>query len=151
MSEKLRRGVVRLIDWLLPVGTVRAFVSDIDPNKIYSSQTWVRFADERVLMGTANNMKIDTTVEAGLPNITGSARPCIRDCGYPLLVDSTGGSFYNDKGGGGYGTGNTSTNTNPNYRGVGLGFDASRSNIIYGSSETVQPPAHYVYYWKRIA
>lgn len=44
-------GGSRLIDWLLPVGTVRSFVSDVDPNKIYSSQTWVRFAMGQTLVG----------------------------------------------------------------------------------------------------
>lgn len=29
-------------------------------------------------------------------------------------------------------------------------FDASRSNPIYGKSDTVQPKAHIVIYWKRV-
>lgn len=32
----------------------------------------------------------------------------------------------------------------------GFSFDASKSNNIYGKSETVQPPAYKVHFWKRI-
>lgn len=70
---------------------------------------------------------------AGLPNITGS--------------------FYNEKsgtGGGGHGDGafyiigNAPVSANTANRGSNtsnFGFDASRSNSIYGASTTVQPPA----------
>ena len=32
-----------------------------------------------------------------------------------------------------------------------LYFDASRSNSIYGRSNTVQPAAYYVHIWRRVA
>ena len=75
-------------------------------------------------------------VEPGLPNITGSAN---RDNGFGLIRGTTSGALYGD------GTW---------YRGIAdssvtaaesLKFDASRSNTIYGNSNTVQPPATQMY------
>ena len=66
-------------------------------------------------------------IEAGLPNITGS----IHD-----NEDGSGesGALY------GSGTGSYSGHTqNPGRH--DLNFDASRSNPIYGNSDTVQPPS----------
>lgn len=36
-------------------------------------------------------------------------------------------------------------------QGSDLYFDASRSNPIYGASDTVQPPALYINIWERVA
>ena len=33
---------------------------------------------------------------------------------------------------------------------IRVGFDASRSNSIYGNSATVQPATYYINIWKRI-
>ena len=70
--------------------------------------------------------------EAGLPNITGS-----------FGVDSTSlgvlsGAFYH------IGQANGAKGGSPNNSSAG--FDASRSNLIYGRSDTVQPPAVTVRY-----
>ena len=68
--------------------------------------------------------------EAGLPNIAGVVGP-IDDYSSSNLT----GSFYNA---GAIGYDATSGNTGNGWK---LGFDASRSNPIYGASETVQPPS----------
>ena len=65
--------------------------------------------------------------EPGLPNITGKWR---MDFGRP--TSTAEGAFYN-LGGGAELRGQTGSSN------CGLGLDASRSNSIYGSSETVQP------------
>lgn len=81
-----------------------------------------------------------TTAEAGLPNITGVfSRKVNNSYGFK-------GAFYEmelgEKTSGEYGgTGYPS----------GVGFDASRSNAIYGKSDTVQPPARFCNVWKRIS
>lgn len=94
----------------------------------------------RVLQGgsTAGEYK-----EAGLPNITGTLKK-IRELGE--WHDSTGCLY-------------TTTDTiNNSYRWQfdtstivhnypRIGFDASRSNPIYGASSTVQPPAYTVRYY----
>ena len=76
---------------------------------------------------------------AGLPNITGNIS---NNSGYGLLDNRatygyiTNGAF-----------GKIQTNKTTNYQSAStsaacnLEFDASRSNAIYGSSDTVQPPA----------
>ena len=143
-------GVVRLIDWIYPVGSIKAFATGIDPNKIYRSQTWEEVAQGRVLMGADDNHEAGTTVEAGLPNITGGIRPSIRDGGYAAMTDSSSGALYN-KSENGYKSTNIALNTNSGYKGSWIYFDASRSSSVYGNSNTVQPPAYFIHYWKRTA
>jgi hypothetical protein len=58
-------------------------------------------------------------------------------------VEATG-ALYKTSGIGTMSVGNIGTN-------AGLGFDASRSNSIYGNADTVQPPAYLVNIWKRTA
>lgn len=101
-------------------------------------------------MGADDSHTAGTTVEAGLPNITGVARPVTRSGGYPLLVDEASGAFYkNNKQG--YNAGGAALNTDTRYFGTHINFDASKSSSIYGNSNTVQPPAYCVYYWVRTA
>lgn len=80
---------------------------------------------------TAN---VGTAIAAGLPNIKGDFTPYTEAPGYQH--DAPVGAFYvvnaTQKGFGNDGT------DNDNER---IGFDASRSNAIYGKSNTVQPPA----------
>ena len=66
-------------------------------------------------------------VEAGLPNITGSFA-----CDNNSLIPT--GAYYQTQG--------SVTNVGGGHNDRGqLNFDASRSNLIYGKSTTVQPPA----------
>ena len=67
---------------------------------------------------------------AGLPNVVGVVGPI--DDGSSLNIS---GSFYHA---GAYSYDASSTGTGNGWK---LGFDASRSNAIYGASDTVQPPA----------
>lgn len=68
---------------------------------------------------------------AGLPNITGSLRP--------FLMGEQSGAFYNNEQSDFY---HTSAKTGSSYHAQkSTIFDASRSNEIYGASNTVQPPA----------
>lgn len=94
-------------------------------------------------MGAGDGHNGGDTVEAGLPNITGEATfinsDGVNDNEYPDL-----GAFYFGINSYPYVTTTTS--------GTGkrdLQFDASRSCAIYGKSATVQPPAYYVYMWRR--
>lgn len=106
--------------------------------------TWEQIAPDRVLMGASSSHAAGSTVEAGLPNITGTAN------GGVLSVDepSSNGAF-----------GATEYISGISYRNGDVRdlykydrtFDASRSNAIYGASSTVQPAAYYVYIWHRVA
>ena len=87
---------------------------------------------------TVDESKLGDLIEAGLPNIiaTSSARA--------LGSQGTSGAFYVSNGEvGNY----TSTGT----ANVQLNFDASLSNAIYGSSNTVQPQSVKVYYYIVVA
>ena len=114
--------------------------------------SWEEIASERVLMGASSTHAAGTTVNAGLPNITGSIVPKVANI-YNTFVSESGatitGAFYNTGVFTAYGcadaTGATSSIPQD------LRFDASRSNSIYGRSTTVQPAAYYVHIWHRVA
>ena len=103
--------------------------------------SWEEIASERVLMGASSTHAAGTTVEAGLPNITGT-------------LSEVMGSFYAYPSGSGAfsvkGIGRSLENgSSGNYGNIS--FDASKSNAIYGRSSTVQPAAYYVHIWHRVA
>ena len=138
-----------ILDTLLPVGTVYMTENaNFDPNSSWGVGVWVKTAINRVLQGTNDRSKVGTTIDAGLPNITGEA-----------YVSGYGWKDWNNANRGSL---SVSVNVMPNrsdYVGVQtnswgdtiLHMDASQSNPIYGSSNTVQPPAELVFIWKRIA
>ena len=134
-----------------PVGSIFLSTSDVEPAGLYGG-TWEKIAEERTLMGASTVHPVNTTVEAGLPNITGSVQQSYgafiwrRGSNKGAVSDITSGGHTNDKGirilydydnGAPVGS-------------AGFGIDASASNPIYGASDTVQPPAYYLYIWKRI-
>ena len=113
--------------------------------------TWQEIAQNRVLMGASYAHAAGTTVEAGLPNITGSVVPKLANI-YNSFISESGatmtGAFYNTGVFSPYGGADAAvTNSVPK----DLYFDASRSNPIYGRSNTVQPAAYYVHIWRRVA
>lgn len=84
--------------------------------------------------------------EAGLPNITGNT-PNVGAClnnNNSTLVDGAFSSYSSSNGGFGGGGGYTNAAAR-------LKFDASRSNSIYGNSDTVQPQAVKILYYVVIA
>ena len=113
--------------------------------------TWEQIAQDRVLMGASDSHPAGSTVEAGLPNITGS-----------LTSTATGGGSGPFRGNSNSVTSRGALSTtaiSSTYAGyskfVGteysVHFDASASNSIYGASNTVQPPAYFVWIWRRIS
>lgn len=114
--------------------------------------TWQEIAQNRVLMGASYAHAAGTTVEAGLPNITGSVVPKLANI-YNLFISESGatmtGAFYNTGVFSSYGGADATYATNSLPQ--DLYFDASRSNSIYGRSNTVQPAAYYVHIWRRVA
>ena len=128
-----------------PVGSIYQSTDPTSPAALFGG-TWQEIAQNRVLMGASYAHAAGTTVEAGLPNITGTG-------GFYEHLDvgdfkaRLTGAFYvnvNDQTHSGCGA--SIDNDNPT-----LDFNASRSNPIYGRSNTVQPAAYYVHIWKRVA
>lgn len=105
--------------------------------------SWEEIAQNRVLMGASSTHAAGSTVEAGLPNIKGSASG--DNAAGIIRADSVlSGAF-------GLGTTWDWQPSTLNRSGYSLTFDASKSNAIYGRSSTVQPAAYYVHIWHRVA
>ena len=113
--------------------------------------TWQEIAQNRALMGASYAHAAGTTVEAGLPNITGSLSETSNDGkttpfrGNKNAISSIGALAVTEA-------------SSPfcgyaGYEGSAydISFDASLSNPIYGRSTTVQPAAYFVHIWKRVA
>ena len=124
-----------------PVGSIFQTVSSTSPAALFGG-TWQEIAQNRVLMGASYAHAAGTTVEAGLPNITGYAGADTDSGYYNTNRPNAGGAFY---GGGKSYSWCAAGSQNP---GRDLCFDASLSNSIYGRSATVQPAAYYVHIWR---
>jgi len=127
-----------------PVGSIYQSTSYTSPAALFGG-TWQEIAQDRVLMGASYAHAAGTTVEAGLPNITGYAGADTDSGYYNTNRPNAGGAFY---GGGKSYSWCAAGSQNP---GRDLCFDASLSNSIYGRSATVQPAAYYVHIWRRVA
>ena len=90
--------------------------------RVPSLSCWVK--------GANDVSEVGSYLKAGLPNIEGNSEWNIF-----IPEDYTTGAFARADGHSGRLTGSLTT---PNYA---LSFDASRSNSIYGNSDTVQPPS----------
>lgn len=101
--------------------------------------TWARIED-CTIWGASDTHPAGTTVEAGLPNITGRMSGL-----YNEMREEFGALYYSEI------SNATKTSSAQWERGKMLYFDASRSNSIYGASNTVQPPAYCMYIWRRVA
>ena len=111
---------------------------------------WEQIASERVLMGASSTHVAGSTVEAGLPNITGFIYNVSGWVSKDGVTEDevASGAFKRDK------NKHSSWNfesANYSHRAYKTDFDASLSNAIYGASDTVQPAAYYVYIWHRVA
>lgn len=133
-----------------PVGSIYQSAARTSPAALFGG-TWQEIAFNRVLMGVGTGYTAGSTVEAGLPNITGSFTTESTGVGRsPFSGDANvlsakGSLAFSEKSTnyGGY-TGHSGSQYN-------IQFDASRSNPIYGRSYTVQPAAYYVHIWRRVA
>lgn len=133
-----------------PVGSIFQTVSTTSPAALFGG-AWQEIAFSRVLMGAGTGHAAGSTVEAGLPNITGSFTTKSTDVGgSPFSGDANvlsakGSLAFSEK------SASYSGYTGHSGSQYDIQFDASRSNPIYGRSYTVQPAAYYVHIWKRVA
>lgn len=101
--------------------------------------SWQEIAQNRVLMGASYAHAADTTVEAGLPNITGSFVADVKRGEHKVSGAFTAGNVI------------ASTGEYNSFSDVyKFSLDASKSNAIYGRSYTVQPAAYYAHIWRRV-
>ena len=122
-----------------PVGSIFQTVSTTSPAALFGG-TWQEIAQNRVLMGASYAHAAGTTVEAGLPNITGSFVADVKKGEHKVSGAFTAGNVI------------ASTGEYNSFSDVyKFSLDASKSNAIYGRSATVQPAAYSVHIWRRVA
>lgn len=143
------KRIKALVDLFFPVGTI---ISRDDGNEpeILSYGKWIKIAPGRVLQGVGGGVtgEAGQDVGPGLPNITGASEAAI---GTSNSITITEGAIYFDNKSPSETQYGMSYNSRVSSSGRGKSrFDASKSNPIYGASDTVQPAAHLVVYWKRV-
>ena len=136
LTTNYQNYVKTVLETIYPVGSVYIGTQSSCPMaSLITGSTWTLVSSGKALW-TGNGSNANTTINAGLPNITGGFRG--------LNTGTASGAFQ---------FGNTVTTDwitgGGNLREVS--FDASRSNNIYGKSSTVQPPAYVVNVWRRTA
>lgn len=137
---------------VFPVGTIIETKADVNPGT-YIGGTWEELPANLCLQ-TGNASEAGTQRNAGLPNITGQAttqwfaNPNDLPNGYQSDKNYWFGAINVH-------TWSSHSQNTIDARGgkydAKLYFDASKSNSIYGSSNTVQPPAYRVRAWVRTA
>ena len=137
------------LESIYPVGSIYITLNNSCPLENLGIGRWVRVSEGRVLQGSDENHVADTTVEAGLPNITSTTT-------LRWLSGTTTGALSLSQ---------LTKNVNgvdggSNIGNVNLNFDAANGetklngtykNDVYGKSDTVQPPAYIVNIFKRIS
>lgn len=132
-----------IIQAIYPIGSIYIGTQSTCPMAVLiPNSTWELVAVNRALWG-GNGTNANTEIAAGLPNITGTL----------------GGAAYTKYSGGYSWTGAFENKGDIHQIGHdgaygafrNTQFDASKSNSIYGNSDTVQPPAYVVNVWRRTA
>lgn len=132
-----------------PVGSIYQSTDPTSPAALFGG-SWEEIASERALMGASSTHAAGTTVEAGLPNITGSIYNVSGWVSKDGVTEDevASGAFKRDKNK--HSSWNFE-NANYSHHAYKTNFDASLSSTIYGASYTVQPPAYFVHIWHRVA
>lgn len=136
------------LEYIYPVGSIYMSTNNVSPASFLGG-TWTPLDEGYTLWTTKTSGQGGAKISAGLPNITGTTPMLNSLWNYvdatPFNGELTGAMYsytgvYNGPGP----TGSDKCQTR-------IGFDASKSNSIYGNSTTVQPPAIKVYMWERVS
>ena len=140
LTAAISTAISNMLSTQFPVGAIYMGTQATCPMaNLITGSTWTKVSSGKALW-TGNGSNGNTTIAAGLPNITGTFE-CygMEDNGV-----KSSGALYRAGAGSGKATGAVQSN-------VKMGLDASRSSSIYGNSSTVQPPAYVVNVWRRTA
>ena len=138
INSQLSSSILSNLQSVYPIGSLYIGVTDVCPIANLFG-TWEKVAEGLCLQGATGSQVPGETVEAGLPNINALWYSVAGNGG----TSSSGAVSVSDNGNGPSETGWT--------RSAKYTFNASKSNSIYGKSDTVQPPAYLVNIWKRTA
>ena len=141
-ANKNGETIVNNLKTLYPVGSVYIGTQSECPMSILIENSVWQLVSSGKALWTGNGSNGNSTIEAGLPNITATASQARRGGS----TATTGALYWN--GGASSKAGDSGGNVSYNDQ---LNFDASRSNSLYGKSSTVQPPAYVVNVWRRTA
>lgn len=139
--------VTNVLKAIYPVGSIYIGTQSTCPMAtLIPGSTWTQISGRYLLAsgkltGTSETYYATNTVAAGLPNITGYGNLHVR----AKTQGTFTGALYQSGSGNAY---------SGDYWEPGLGnigFDASRSNSIYGQSATVRAPAYVVNVWRRVS
>lgn len=131
-----------LLNILYPVGSIKITVTDTEPFKEYGFGTWQEVSKGRVLLGADDSHAAGSTIEAGLPNITGRTQLLM----WKDFAVNNGVYTYLEENGTEVSPGGTN-----GWKSYWVYFNASKSSSIYGNSDTVTPPSYVVHFWQRIS
>ena len=141
--------IINLIDTFYPIGSV--YIS-ADKSKTKADFPFMQYGTweevpANLCLQTGAIGEAGTQRSAGLPNITGHAEFGYTNSLTAMPIIFTEGALSSTNSGrkGGFFSGDGG------YQNTQLSFNASESNSIYGSSNTVQPPAYMVRAWVRTA
>lgn len=142
--------VAAIFDLIYPIGSVFATTGNAPARGI-----WEEIAKGRTLQGADSGHAVGTTIAAGLPNIEGKAM--IRtgsQVGGETIAEYQKGALngvIRESGNAVWWSALAAVENVSKYPLDSLHFDASKSNPIYGKSNTVQPPAYVVHFYRRTA
>lgn len=131
--------VKNILAALYPVGSIYIGTQDTCPlATLIPNSTWSKISGDRVLQSSSSNHSANTTISAGLPNITGT-----------FIANK---DWYGANATGAFTTSDVSSSIPGGLNSGAVAkytLNASRSSSIYGNSSTVQPPAYVVNVWRR--
>lgn len=146
------KRMASMIDFFYPIGSV--YVS-ADKNKTKADFPFMEYGTweeipANLCLQTGSVSEAGTQRNAGVPNITGELFvvpgtnniQVLREGSGALSADTLSTTKMTDE---------VCLSNYTRHRTHNVTFDASQSNSIYGSSDTVQPPAYMVRAWVRTA
>lgn len=141
-----------LLGNLYPVGSIYIGTQSTCPlSSLIPGSTWTKISGDKVLQSSSSSHSANSTISAGLPNITGTfaARDgFLSQSPRSVNFNSASGAFSLNSEERSYGTWDSQRTVSG---GKSVSFSANKSNSIYGNSSTVQPPAYVVNVWRRTA
>ena len=130
-----------------PIGSYFITETEDDPNILFGGG-WQKLTGRYVLQCSDENYKAGTVIEAGLPDITGNIHSADNGYYFAAGIGAEGCfSAYNPA----PTIARIASEVWTGQRNNAFSFSASKSNPIYGRSDTVQPPARIVNVWKRVS
>jgi len=137
-------NILTLLETMYPIGSLYFGTQTTCPMMtIIPNSTWELVTSNKALW-TGDGSNANTTIDAGLPNITGGFGASIPD----YHSETASGAFI-PNGPIDYPNAITRVGNTESQDIYGYYLDASRSSAIYGNSDTVQPPAYVINVWRR--